>query len=187
MHANRPDTNQALGKFRDAILFDHAKISRPGELIQCDVATFGRDFAVGKPKQCFCEKAPQHPHADGRKCATEGGNCNCEAGKVVLYGQNHSVKRNKSQIARWYEIFQVKGGKGWTGKQVTDKTSIPCNNKEFGDPLHGIQKACFCVKETKHVTDKLKKIGKYIEAAKKEEEAKEVKANAVQKVAAIQR
>mmetsp|Transcript_38619 Transcript_38619/g.75985 ORF Transcript_38619/g.75985 Transcript_38619/m.75985 type:complete len:1819 (+) Transcript_38619:53-5509(+) len=84
--------------------------------VTCSNTEFG-DPIVGTVKECFCN------HEMGTKCAEEhapgkAGVCQCN-GKVS-YGAEGE----------------------WKSKEVLG--SVECNNNNFGDPIRGVRKACFC-------------------------------------------
>lgn len=69
-------------------------------------------------------------------CAWENQDCYCDAGNIY-YGANHNGK--------------VQLNRGWTAMDADEKAQknangkfTKCNNGNFGDPLHGVRKACFC-------------------------------------------
>ena len=54
-------------------------------------------------------------------CATEGGVCSCPGG-TVSYG----------------------AGNGWRYRSMVGLTYVNCNNDQFGDPMYGTHKDCYC-------------------------------------------
>lgn len=101
--------------------------------VTCGNATFGKDPAPGKKKQCVCVRdyLPDTPTAT--LCAKDGGSCTCP--RNVFYGA--------SDDGQFESIFKEEeatyGIKGMSGG------SIECSAKTFGDPApKSKNKACFC-------------------------------------------
>lgn len=67
-------------------------------------------------------------------CGWENQDCYCDSGNVY-YGQNSNGKLNLNRGWSVMEAQTTKNGNGQFTK---------CNNHNFGDPLHGVRKACFC-------------------------------------------
>ena len=99
--------------------------------IDCNNRTFG-DPVKGVRKRCYAKlvrkipvNRPRHSPPNSRyvRCAVEGGRCNLPRRTTFAYGVNgrFNYKRNVS--------------------------SVVCNNKTFGDPVRGVKKRCYFLKQ----------------------------------------
>lgn len=83
---------------------------------KCSNATFG-DPKEGTRKECYVKAT--FPQEGWAQCAIEGGRCNFVGRAAVRYG----------------------AGGAWV--YGTAKDGIACTNTTFGDPVKGVQKACY--------------------------------------------
>ena len=106
-----------------------------GDLL-CGETSFDGDPDYGHDKQCFCETDPSYEEKPpAERCADkEKDDCVCSG--VVYYGQKicpfDDVPLDFAEMKDYSFITREVEG------------SIQCSNKEFGDPIKGKEKQCFC-------------------------------------------
>lgn len=94
--------------------------------VTCDAKSMGKDPEPNaKDKKCWCTPRPipappreSRENILGHKCAREHSVCKCNG--VVSYGAR----------GRFATLASL--------------DSVPCNNRNFGDPIRGVVKDCFC-------------------------------------------
>ena len=99
--------------------------------IMCNNEVFG-DPTPGRRKQCFCETGVFAKHV--LKCGDEGEDCTCKGN--IFYGA--SVVDEKA--SDFYKMLT----KNFNWKPSNGKEPVKCDNAQFGDPLPGEPKTCFC-------------------------------------------
>jgi len=106
--------------------------------LDCDIHEFGQDPHPGHPKQCFFEAKAPKPTV--KKCAEQGGECQCNGN--IFYGA--SLNYENKTLTKFDELFTM------PFKYLSSNGSKPvkCSNKALAEDddnfLNGIPKECWC-------------------------------------------
>lgn len=118
---------QEIASLHDLRREDHVFREDVDGEFECSNEEFG-DPIYGRHKHCYCE--PYEPFL----CAAEEGAI-CECWGTVFYGVKYN---DENSIADFWDLeWEEHATKIVMG-------SIECSNAEFGDPIHGREKQCFC-------------------------------------------
>jgi hypothetical protein len=97
----------------------------------CNNGVFG-DPIPGQRKQCYCQSGSVKPKV--LKCGDENEDCTCKGN--IFYGA--SIVDGKAAD------FESMLSNSFSYKLSSGDAPVKCNNANFGDPLPGTPKSCFC-------------------------------------------